>query len=491
MLPLLALLSGAALASPDDDDDRHKHRIHFEMDFAAAELGATVGGAQDIGSFRAHVEAGEVPLPQTITPEGLFSEHHLPLESRAPCERLLCVHGEAAPASLLVQPDVRWLAQLGFASGLDPSTFERPPLNLVAVVDTSGSMSGTPLETVKQSLLELVDQHLGPADRLSVVLYGDVVETHLVPTAVRDKAALRASIEAIASAGSTNMEAGLVHGFDLARTSRRGFDGATRVMLFTDERPNVGNTSKDGFMELARAGSRDGIGMTTFGVGVQFGAELAAQVSSVRGGNLFFFADPDAMREKLAEDFDTMVVELAYDLDLVVHPAPGLRISGLYGVPGDAVEWTGDGGLRMEIETVFLSRRAGAIYVSFTPEGALPLPALDAVGSVDLAYTPRDGVRTPSTVALPVAQQPGTGLSRGALLVDEATSLVAAAEAHHANDQEGAWRIARDLRARLEQDPDPALAEERKLAAQLEETLALRSGHAGERKRDRVAGLPR
>jgi hypothetical protein len=60
-------------------------------------MGATPGGAQDITFFRDRVLAGEVPHPNTFTPEGLFSEHDLPLRAGPPCPQLLCVAGEAVP----------------------------------------------------------------------------------------------------------------------------------------------------------------------------------------------------------------------------------------------------------------------------------------------------------------------------------------------------------------------------------------------------------
>ncbi|MGB1017315.1 MAG: hypothetical protein ACPG4T_24470, partial [Nannocystaceae bacterium] len=46
-------------------------------------MGATPGGPQDIGYARDRIAAGEVPHPNVFTPEGLFSEHNLPLANQA------------------------------------------------------------------------------------------------------------------------------------------------------------------------------------------------------------------------------------------------------------------------------------------------------------------------------------------------------------------------------------------------------------------------
>jgi Ca-activated chloride channel family protein len=412
----------------------------------------------------------------------------------------LCAIGEAMPAALLVQPEVRHVAQLGFSSGLDPKTFKRAPLHLVAVIDKSGSMSGQPLDLVKESLIKVLSQ-MGPDDELSIVLYGDRSHVYMQPTPVRDRVALAHQISGITSAGSTNMEEGLAVGFALANSHR--FKGSTRVMLFTDERPNVGNTDAKSFMGMARDASRSGVGMTTVGVGVQFGAELATAISSVRGGNLFFFPDANRMQKVFEEEFDTMVTELAHDMKLELRPAKGLKIVGVYGIPGKALKWLDGGAIAVSVETIFLSRKKGAIFVALGSDTRPGLPETQvapgsAVASVQLAYLERSGTAVKAQVdltsVLPAAAS--EGLVRGRLLVDQATALARAAALHHENNnQEGAYQTVHALASLYRQTVDPTLADERTLVFNLERTLAKLSGHAGEpavasEAVDRVSGLP-
>lgn len=517
-LPALALalvgaaaLSGSADArQPDEERKRVKMAApasvsyDFEIDAIDGSFGATPGGAQDISFFRSRVAAGEIPHANVFTPEGLFSEHDLPLRERTRCAQLLCTTGEAMPAGLMVQPEVRALAQLGFTSGLDPKTWRRDPIHVVAVIDKSGSMSGQPLELVKESLIEALD-HLGPDDQLSIVLYGDRAHVFMNPTPIRDRRAVAREIGKIESAGSTAMEEGLKVGFDLARRTQRSFKGTSRVMLFTDERPNVGATDAASFMGMARAASQAGIGMTTVGVGVQFGAELATSISSVRGGNLFFFADTAKMKQVFEDEFDTMVTELAHDLRLEIRAAPGMKIAGVYGIPGKALEWTKDGAIKLAVETIFLSRKKGAIYVALASDTAPGQPETritlgSAVASVDLHYVERGGAARRSTVQLTAvdAKAASVGLQRGRILVDQATSLAKAATLHHEkNDQEGAYQIVHALASTLRQTTDSDLAAERTMVSELERTLAKLSGHAGEPASmpahgeiDRISGLP-
>ena len=508
----LALSQTALAGGRDKDDDKDREKLDmYEMRLAPAPsfafddamLGATPGGAQDINFARAEIEAGRVPHPNTFTPEGLFSQHDLPLPAGRVCKQLLCLSAAAVPVELTAQPEARTLAQLGFDTNIKASTWRRDPLNLVAVVDKSGSMSGPPLETVKASLHAVV-RHLNPEDQLTVVLYGERVHIQVPTTPVSQKAALDAAIDSIVSEGSTYMEAGLGLGFDVARQTAARFHGRTRVMLFTDERPNVGDTSAKGFMGMARAASRDGIGLTTVGVGEQFGAELATAISAVRGGNLFFFPTISDMTDKFDRDLDTMVTELAHDLKLVVRPLNGNTLVGLYGVPGEAVKRLPDGGLEMDVETIFASHDKGGIFFAFAPGSAGALPPVGSnggpVGEASVRYADLSGVKFTDTLTFDRWNGPTAplGLARGRLLVDEVTSLKAATAAHlEKNDQEGAYRLVHTLRQRFEQadagGTTLALGDEVALIGRLDETLAKLSGHKGETLqmvRNPVSGLP-
>jgi len=458
-----------------------------------AGLGATVGGAQDARYFRAAANRGDLPEPDTITAEGLFGEHDLPLRRRQKSRSLLVLNAEAMPATLLTKPEVRYLAQVGLSSGLNAWTWHRQPLNLVAVVDKSGSMSGEPLDLVKRSLRHVLRQ-LGDADQLSIVLYGDRSHVHLEPTRTtrRNREVIGAAIDAIESAGSTNMEAGLKVGFDLARRSGKGFPGRTRVMQFTDEQPNTGDTSPEGFMGLMEAGARDGIGQTTIGVGEQFDAELAARISTVHGGNQFYFATAKEMEKTFSEELDLMVTELAYDLELKVQPAPGLHLAGIYGIPVKACTWD-EHSLRFHVSTVFPSKRKGAIYLAFAPDRPEPSAAPGSPGlslaTLDLSYREAGKTVTNTTrLEVPVVKEAGVsaGLRRGRLLVSEylglRDALVAHAEEH---DSRKAYKIMENLNALLATDRDRSLDRERQLVSQLVNTLGQVSGYFQEQLKER------
>jgi Ca-activated chloride channel family protein len=196
-----------------------------------------------------------VPHPNTFTPEGLFSEHDLPAPEGHTCQQVLCVIGATAPVELITQPEARTLAQLAFATNIDARTWQRAPVSLIAVVDKSGSMSGAPLETVKASLHTVADL-LGPADQLTVVLYGDRVHVQVPTTPAGNKRPLHAAIDGITSEGSTDMESGLRMGFDVARRTSSHFKAAARGSCSSPTSAPTWVPPRRGFMDLAREGSK-------------------------------------------------------------------------------------------------------------------------------------------------------------------------------------------------------------------------------------------
>lgn len=436
-------------------------------------LRVTAGGAQDGAFFRERALARVVPRPGAITAEGLLSEHHLPLGPTPKCPVLLCPVLRAAPVRLVSRPEVSHLVQVGFTSGISMASFQRAPLNLVAVVDRSGSMAGQKLALVKETLLE-IRRKLRPADRLALVTFDDRAVVALSPSPP-SAGRVEGVIRRLRTGGGTNLEAGLELGFRIARRSRR-FDGTTRVMLFTDERPNIGRTDAGRFRRMAEEAAALGIGLTTIGVGVDFGAELAATVSAIAGGNLFYFPDPARMAEVVEEDFAMMVTELGRDLDLRITPGDGLRVAGLYGIPASAVKRSGRS-ISVTVATLFASKRRGAIYVALAPEGEAEGP----LAVLDLAFTEAGGRRRHAQRAAQPAA-PTLGLTRGAHLIDAYVAAQTAAERfHHLNDPAGGAAVLEPVVVRYRALEDEDLRRELPMLEALLSTLTQLAGsHPGE-----------
>lgn len=351
---------------------------------ASGGYGGTPGGAQDIELARTKIAGGIVPLPEDFVAEGLYSEHDLPLEGPA-CEQVLCLRMATAVAPAIDTGRQEVFMQVGFSSNVDPATFRRKPLDVALVIDHSGSMGVDAMESVKDAARVLVDK-LDGNDTFSLVIFDDGTHTLVTQRQVKDRAALKRSIDTIHAEGGTCIECGLREGFKQLATRQADPSRSRRLFLFTDAMPNVGATGEGEFMELLGGNARKGMETTVFGVNIAFGQELVTRMSSVRGANYFYLSGAERTRKVFDEDFDFLVTPIAHDLRMALAPAEGFRVEAVYGLPG--VE-PGAGQAVMDVATVFLSRRRGAVLARLSGQGQLS-PHQPLVSS-EFSFSPVEG----------------------------------------------------------------------------------------------------
>jgi Ca-activated chloride channel family protein len=180
-------------------------------------------------------------------------------------------------------------------------------------------------------------------------------------------------------------------------------------MLFTDAMPNVGRTDSAGFRALTQSYADRGIGLSAFGVGVDFGQELVYHISKLRGGNFFFLETPEKIAKVFDSEFDYLVTPLVYDLKVRIETPRGLKLKAVYGLP----TWKpGSRDAELEIPTVFLSSNRGAIVLRYEREDATTL-AMNSGGVIadgSISYTDLEGTSHSQQTELrtDVALRPGT-----------------------------------------------------------------------------------
>ena len=324
----------------------------------AATLGLSVGGAQDVANFRANIEHGYLPLATDITPEGLFYDYYFDTGSDHTCDELFCPAYSKAVARNPLSGDMEAWLSVGLDSGLKAADFARPDLNLVVVLDVSGSMSSTldsyyyddpgsrpefesttKMDAANRAVAGLTDM-LGPDDRLGIVLFDNAahVARPLLPMSGTDRDELKENIMRIYPDGGTYMEGGMRAGTGLF-AGHEGHDRANRIIFLTDAMPNVGDTSPGGLLGMVEANADAGIHTTFVGMGLDFNTELVDHISKVRGANYYSVHSADEFNKRMVDEFDFMVTPLVFDLELSLE-SDDWAISRVYGSP-DADRATG------------------------------------------------------------------------------------------------------------------------------------------------------
>jgi len=211
-------------------------------------IGLTVGGAQDIGNFRENILNGRLPLPSSLTVEGIFSEYFFdtgddwddaqvsqklfyPTYSFACSPDPICSDYQKEK----LQDEV-WMT-VGLNSDAKAEDLQRPNLDLVLCVDTSGSMgcscSGycsaavskdgdesqkSKMQLANEAVVSLLSK-LRATDRVGIVLFNNQASVLLPLTAVSelDLPNISAQQMSVRAGGGTNMEAGFRSATELLR----------------------------------------------------------------------------------------------------------------------------------------------------------------------------------------------------------------------------------------------------------------------------------
>lgn len=338
-----------------------------------SEFGATQGGVQDLAFARSLLAEGKIPPPEALTVQGAFSEYDLPLAGTA-CERLLCLRGATGSAADLGGNRSLWV-QIGMSSNLNPKTWRRPAMSLILVVDVSGSMAwtygrngqgDTPGDVADVIIRQLAEQ-LGDGDRVALVTFGSSVRTEIQPSAF-DRNTLVDTVDSMATGGGTDMESGLRKGYVYAyEEANAGYN--TRILLFTDEQPNIGATDASHFGGMVRDGSQKGVGITVFGLGQGLGASLMLEMSQIENANAFSLSATEQVAGWYEGNWPWAVSPLAFNLEVSLTVPDGYRIGAAYGIAADS------GRPEIAASTVFLSQKKGAILLRYDPLNGTPVAA--------------------------------------------------------------------------------------------------------------------
>ena len=221
-----------------------------------------------------------------------------------------------------------------------PVESQRPPVNLTLVLDRSGSMSGSKIQKAKEAAITAL-RSLGPQDIFSMVIYDHTVQTLVPPQSAANTEWIESRINSIYPGGNTALYGAVSQG--AAEVRKNLYDRYVhRVILLSDGLANVGPSSPADLARLGAALIKEGISVTTIGIGTDFNEDLMTQLADRSDGNHYFVeSSRDLPRIFTAELGDVLSVAarrvvISIDCPQGVQP---LRIVGREGrIRGQRVE---------------------------------------------------------------------------------------------------------------------------------------------------------
>ena len=247
---------------------------------------------------------------------------------------------------------------------------DRKDVSLTFVIDVSGSMEeGGKLELVKSSLITMLD-NLRSTDRVAIVAFSDTAWVVLDPTSANQRGRIVNAINTLTPTDSTNAEAGLRLGYQVARRSF-GEGRINRVILASDGVANVGPTGPDAIIGEIREQAGKGIQLVTVGVGNgTYNDQMMEQLADKGDGFYTYIDTPQQAFKVFSEKLTGTLQVVALDAKVQVQFDPAKVVAyRLLGYENRAVSDNDFRNDRVDAAEFGAGHTATALYVvQLSPE---------------------------------------------------------------------------------------------------------------------------
>jgi Ca-activated chloride channel family protein len=203
-----------------------------------------------------------------------------------------------------------------------PSIQDRPALNLVFLIDTSGSMeSADKLPLLRQSFRLMLD-NLRPEDEVAIVTYAGSTSIALQPTQASERTTILAALNTLNAGGSTNGQGGLEQAYALAETMKTDGD-VSRVILATDGDFNVGLSDPRGLQAYIENKRDTGTFLSVLGFGRGNLQDATMQSLAQNGNGTAAYIDTLSEAQKvLVDNLTGALFPIANDVKIQVEFNP-------------------------------------------------------------------------------------------------------------------------------------------------------------------------
>lgn len=355
---------------------------------------------------------------------------------------------------------------------------ERAPLDVVVVLDRSGSMAGAPLAAVTAATEQLL-RLAGANDRIGVVAFASEVQL-ILPLTHHDPVTAGRTVRRIGPGGSTNLSGGWLKGLEmLAGDVREG--ALRRIVVLTDGHANVGISDAEDLSALVGSGHAQGVTTSCIGFADGYDEQLLANLADAGRGNDYWCAGPDQAAQVFADEFGGLASVVAQNISVEITPTDAVATSAILNefpitdLPG--------GGVQVAIGDAYGSEQRRVV-------ARFNLRPLTGEGTVDIATVTIRWASTVDSVALhtvtlPVTVTAGSDpavpdpdadprVREEVLVLEAARNQREARDAAEAGDYDVAAGLLRHSALLISQAPSADLSLLSQIAADVDE---LESGH--------------
>jgi Mg-chelatase subunit ChlD len=212
---------------------------------------------------------------------------------------------------------------------------DRSPIDLVCVIDISGSMSGEKIALVRQTLMSLLEV-LSERDRLCLVQFDDRAErlTPLLRNSKQNFEVFAQKINHLDSRGGTSIADGMQLAFRVLK-DRKYSNPVSSIFLLTDGLDNGADKRvQEHMINLGLLSTNFTI--QCFGFGRDHDEDLLNNISNIKDGSFYFIDKLDTVDECFASALGGLMSVVALDVNIHVtntalKPFENIKIKKTFG----------------------------------------------------------------------------------------------------------------------------------------------------------------
>lgn len=265
----------------------------------------------------------------------------------------------------------------------------RKPIDLVVVLDKSGSMGGQPLELCKETM-EFLIRELSPQDKLSLVTYDTHVQTvfGLMKMDQKGKDMAASASSRIYSGSCTNLSGGLLEGISQLAPGNGSEADVKSVLLLTDGHANNGITDQQALVRCVEGAIGQVAGdvtLFTFGYGSNHNADLMRAISDAGKGVYYFVEAQDDIANAFGDCLGGLLSVAAQNVKLMVETPENVTIKQIHTKRKITVHAEGR---RYEVDMgdLYAEEKRDLLVELTLPGGVSASDAAEGVASFELKY---------------------------------------------------------------------------------------------------------
>ncbi len=275
-----------------------------------------------------------------------------------------------------------------------------PPhsLNLCLLVDKSNSMAGERIEQAIAAALSVLSQ-LSPQDTVSIVAFSDRAEVLVPPQSAGDRTLPAARLRSLVPGGGTEIGEGLAAALGLL--AKAWSPGASSHLFLLTDGYTYGDEAR--CLRLAEEAHRQGVAISTVGIGAAWNEDLLDRIALLSGGLSFYVERPSEIGAVLTEQVRRLSTLVCPSLEAQCWLEPEVSLAGAFLLAPQTARLLPEGaaslrlgGLSLHAPTSFLLE----LLVSPCPPGPRRMGTLQVKGArAEGGGSPPVAVRQPIRVA--------------------------------------------------------------------------------------------